>query len=405
MKFATADIPPCRGEFKSALEDFRVSEVPLYEFAGEGDHTLVLIEKAGISTFEAIRRTCRAVGFNERDVGYAGMKDAHGVTRQWLSFEHTDPEKFLTLSLPKVRVLEVTKHGNKLKRGHLAGNRFEVVLRGVNESDVPHAEAALQVLSRHGVPNWYDTQRFGRRGDNAVLGLALVRGRLDEYFELMLGGSDHERDPAVRAARQAFEDGELDGALKLWPSRDNFERKALHAIKDYGPTWKALKKLPQKVKQLQVSAVQSLLFNRVLERRFDDYDKVWEGDLAQKANGAYFAVEDEQAEQSRAESFEISPTGPVFGHKMRTPAGRAAVLEEGVLHEERLTREDFDIGQGLSQKGDRRPLRFPVGEVGTSFLDGALTLKFFLPKGCYATVLLREITKTDEDLAFSGDGK
>lgn len=395
MKFASAQIPPCRGVFKASPDDFRVSEVPLYEFSGSGDHTLVHIEKTGISTFEATRRICRAIDFPERDVGYAGLKDAVGVTRQWLSFEHVKPERFLALDLPKLTVLDVTHHGNKLKRGHLRGNAFEVTLRDVPAEDVPHAQATLDLLARRGVPNWYDEQRFGRRGDNAICGLAILRQDWPGYFNALLGDPATEQDAATRDARQAFIEHGPAAALELWPRHANTERGALKALIDNGATDKALRKLPQKLKLLQVSAVQSLLFNRVLEARFDDYDRVWHGDLCRKENGADFLAEDAALEQPRADQFEISPTGPIFGYKMQQPQGRMAELEAAVLAGEKLTPEMFDIGRGLSQKGDRRPLRFAVQEVDSRYESGALKLSFALPKGCYATVLLREITKQE----------
>lgn len=407
MKYASADVPACPGIIKSVNEDFRVFEVPLYDFSGSGDHTLVHVEKSGISTFEAIRRICRELKFNEKDVGFAGLKDARGITRQWLSFEHTNPESFLTLNIPKLRVLEVTKHGNKFKRGHLSANRFEVTLREFEESRVPDAQRVLDILAKRGVPNWYDTQRFGRRGENPQAGLAILRGDLEAYFTAMLGGHEKETDPAVHEARKAYDDGKPEQALELWPRRMNQERAALNAVIRDGATWKALKKVPQKLKLLQVSSVQSLLFNRVLEARFDEYDRVWEGDICRLPNGADFAVEDAAVEQPRAEALEISPTGPIYGHKARLASGRAGELEQRILKEAELTPEMWDIGRGLSQKGDRRPFRFGATEVATEFDSdqSALNLKFTLPKGCYATVLLKEITKpsNDQDLAFLGD--
>ena len=404
MKYASAHIPACPGVIKSINEDFRVFEVPLYDFSGSGDHTLVHIEKAGISTFEAIRRICRELKFNERDVGYAGLKDARGVTRQWLSFEHTNPESFLALNIPKLKVLEVTRHGNKLKRGHLAANRFEVVLREVEAANVPHAQATLQLLAERGVPNWYDTQRFGRRGENPYAGLAILRGDLEAYFKVLLGGAEHEPDAAVREARATFEEGKLEAALELWPRRANQERAALNAVLRDGPSWKALKKLPQKLKLLQVSSVQSLLFNRVLEARFDDYYRVWDGDICRLPNGADFLVEDAATEQPRAEALEISPTGPIYGHKLRMAQGREGELEKRIQHEAGLTAEMWDIGRGLSQKGDRRPFRFAASEVASQYDSAkrALKLAFTLPKGCYATVLLKEITKGE--VPDTGDG-
>ncbi|MBP9892204.1 MAG: tRNA pseudouridine(13) synthase TruD, partial [Planctomycetes bacterium] len=131
---------------------------------------------------------------------------------------------------------------------------------------------------------------------------------------------------------------------------------------------------------------------------------VWDGDLCEKENGAKFTVENAAIEQPRADALEISPTGPIFGTKMMEPKGRELELEQEVLTEAELTLESFDIGKGLSQKGDRRPYRFIARELTSSYADGALTLGFTLPKGCYATVLLKEITKgEDVDLTFGND--
>ncbi|MCC6573048.1 MAG: tRNA pseudouridine(13) synthase TruD [Planctomycetes bacterium] len=406
MKFITAEVPPCPGAMKSINEDFRVEEIPLYAFAGSGDHTLVQIEKSGISTFEAIKRLSGAVMYPERDVGLAGLKDARGITRQWLSFEHVAPEKFANLEVPKLRVLQTTRHANKLKRGHLKGNRFEVVLRGVAEADCQNAARTLDILKRRGVPNWYDSQRFGRRLDSARLGLALVKRDWKGYFDILLGEPDAKLEPRTAAARKAYEDGKFEDALKQWPGNANVERMALKAVMAEGAGERALRSVQHKLKLLHVSAAQSLLFNRCLERRLSRYDQVFKGDICQKQNGACFIVEDAAAEQPRVPTFEISPTGPIFGTKMLAPGGETAAMEAEVLAEAGLNGESFDIGHGLTQKGDRRPYRFPVGDLSMVFdrVDGTLTLRFALPKGCYATVLVREITKdADVDLTFGDE--
>ncbi|MCC6465240.1 MAG: tRNA pseudouridine(13) synthase TruD [Planctomycetes bacterium] len=406
MRFLSAAVPPCRGVFKSINDDFRVDEIPLYPFSGSGTHTLVRIEKSGISTFEALRRVARALDFPERDVGFAGMKDSRGITRQWLSLEHVAPERVQALDLPRVRVLEVTRHGNKLKRGHLAGNRFEVLLRDTPPEDVPHARATLELLARRGVPNWYDAQRFGRRQENARLGLALLKDDLAGYLRVLLGEAESERDPALQAARKAFDDGDTAQALALWPQRGNLERTVLKELVDRGPGPNTLKKLPQKVKLFQLSAAQSLLFNRALDRRFPAIDRILPGDVCQKENGACFVAEDAAAEQPRADAFEISPTGPIFGYKMLPAGSEAAAQEQAVLAEAGLTLEQFDVGRGLSQKGDRRDYRFRAMDVQCEHDAGqnVLSLRFTLPKGCYATVLLKEITKQDTgDLSFPED--
>ena len=395
MRFASENIPPCRGLVKSAPEDFLVDEIPAYDFSGSGDHTLVQVEKTGISTFEAQRRICREIRFSERNVGYAGLKDSRGITRQWFSFEHVEPARFEALQIPRLRITRVTRHGNKLKRGHLSGNRFEITLREVAAENVPHALAALAVLQKRGVPNWYDAQRFGRAGDNDVLGLALVRRDWPGFFEALLGGPDAPAHAPTRAARKAFADSRHAEALELWPLGDNLERGALKALLEYGPTDRAVKRLPQRMKQLYVSSLQSRLFNSCLEGRFAEFDRVWEGDLCEKENGSCFPVTDAAAEQPRADALEISPTGPVFGHKMQQPSGRESDLEQSVLAQAGLKSPDFEVGGGLSQKGDRRAYRFALRDVAAGYDSGARALKlaFTLPKGCYATVVLKEITK------------
>lgn len=395
MKYASAGVPPCRGLIKSVFEDFRVDEIPAYDFAGTGTHVLVQVEKTGISTFEALRRICHAIKFPERDAGYAGLKDARGITRQWFSFEHVDPAVFAGLDLPKLRVVATTRHGNKLKRGHLRGNRFEITLRDVAEADVPHARASLDILAKRGVPNWYDEQRFGMAGTNDALGLALLRSDWEGFFRTLLGNPEKELHAPTRAARQAYTDGKLDEALQLWPRNQNLERAALKALQEYGVGEKPVKRLPQKNKQFYLSALQSRLFNNCLERRFEEFDRVWQGDLCQKENGACFAVTDPAAEQPRADTLEISPTGPIFGFKMQQPAARTLELESAVLAEAGLTAESFDIGGGLGQRGDRRAYRFPLRDVACEYMDGSLKLGFTLPKGCYATIVLKEITKQD----------
>ncbi len=406
MKYASHGIAGCKGTIKSLLEDFVVDEIPAYPFSGSGTHVLVQVEKTGISTFEALRRICREMGFSERDAGYAGLKDARGITRQWFSLEHVDADKLMALQIPKLRMLAVTRHGNKLKRGHLAGNRFEITLRDIDPQHVPLAAATLEVLRKRGVPNWYDSQRFGQRGDNDALGLCLVRQDWPGFFDLLLGKPELESHLPTQQARKAFADGNLEEAVKLWPHNQNLERGALKALQEYGPTERALKRLPQKNKQFYLSALQSRLFNQCLERRFDTFDQVRTGDLAQKENGACFLVEDAALEQPRAASLEISATGPVFGFKMQQPAGKVLEFEQQVLADCGLTPESFDMGGGLGQKGDRRAYRFPLRDVQTTHDAEQRTLKlsFSLPKGCYATIVLKEITKQDQSvLPTEGD--
>ena len=135
--YLTADIPGCGGTIKESPEDFRVEEIPSYLPCGSGEHCYLTIEKNGITTLEAIRRIAQNLKIQERDIGYAGMKDAVGITRQTISIQWITPEKALALDLDGVKVVSAERHSNKLKLGHLKGNRFRIVIRGV--SAMPHS--------------------------------------------------------------------------------------------------------------------------------------------------------------------------------------------------------------------------------------------------------------------------
>ncbi len=130
--YLTADIPGTGGVIKESPDDFIVSEIPAYEPCGSGEHLYLTFEKRGITTLEAIRRIAGKLKVPERDVGYAGMKDAVGVTRQTISLQGTKPEEALALQLDGITPCSAIRHTNKLKPGHLKGNRFQITIRGVS---------------------------------------------------------------------------------------------------------------------------------------------------------------------------------------------------------------------------------------------------------------------------------
>jgi tRNA pseudouridine13 synthase len=286
------------------------------------------------------------------------------------------------------------RHRNKLKIGHLRGNRFTIRIRGVDESALPLCRAILDVLERRGVPNGYGPQRFGQRGDSGLLGKDIVQHEVDGFVQRFLGGPHPNESEQVQAARARFDAGDWPAALELFPGAMADERRALEAlIQSGGSARRAYASLPKRLKVFFVSAYQSELFNRVLNARLQTLDRVFVGDLAMKHPGrSVFYVEDAAQEQARAAHFEISPTGPIFGYKMIQPLGQQGQLEAGVLAAEGLALEDFRVGAGIKARGQRRALRFPVHEPELWYEEGIM-LRFWLPRGCYATTLLGEIMK------------
>jgi len=341
---------------KTQPEDFIVEELPQYTPSGAGTHTWFWIEKRGLNTHDAARKLAKVLGKKDRDAGVAGLKDAQAVTRQWLTFEHVQDEALARLDLgPQLRVLEISKHGNKLRMGHLRGNRFAIRLRPgtqgatIAPEQLEAARGALEELQRAGVPNYYGEQRFGRAAGNAALGRLLAQGNEAEFLRV----AQAQGTPPPRARDRKF-------------------------------------------RNLMVNAFQSELFNQVLARRMPAIGTLQAGDLALlHRNGAVFKVEDEAAaarEQPRADAFEVSPSGPLYGPKTPLAEGAPGHIEREVLAASGVTLEDFGRPEAERQPGARRPLRIPLLEAPEVSTDAeGLVLKFALPAGSYATIVLREL--------------
>jgi tRNA pseudouridine13 synthase len=330
------------------------------------------------------------------NIGYAGLKDARAVTQQTISIDGVEPEQVEGLDLPGITILWVSRHRNKLKTGHLAGNRFKIRVRNVEKETLPVAAAVLDILRHRGVPNYFGEQRFGMRGNTHRLGLALLRGDAEAFACEYLGRPQDGEHPDVQAARAAVDAGDYEAALDRWPPSLSEERRALAAIvRRGGDIQQALHVLDKKLRRLFVSAYQSYLFNRLLAQRIQRLDQLVKGDVAFiHASGAAFIVDDPALEQPRADRFEISPSGPLFGPKTLLAEGTPGQQERELLSGTGLALEEFRV-PGIKLKGARRPLRIPLSDVEITWDEG-LMLGFRLPPGGYATEVLREVMKQED---------
>lgn len=402
LPYMTADLPGIGGVIRSRYADFVVEELPLYPASGEGTHLYMYIQKKGISTVEAISRIAKALGRKRIDIGFAGMKDAKAIARQWLSIEHVDTQTLLGLRIPQVEILEVTRHTNKIRLGHLKANRFRIKIRQFGlpvPEAIRRAEQILDVLVRRGVPNFFGPQRFGNRSDGHLLGKALIANDKDQFLDGFLGRPIDQENPVIQKARKAYDDGDYQLAYKTWPSCYVQQRRALKALITTGDRDKACRAIDLHTKKLLVSAYQSAIYNKVLVARMPAIDQVLAGDMAYKHdNGTCFRVEDPTAEQPRCQAWQISPTGPIYGPRMTELIGPAGQIENPILDEAKALTGGPQRMNRILAKGERRPLRFrPEGLTVSSDCDDLgpfIELAFELPSGSYATVLLREVTKS-----------
>jgi len=409
LPYLTPSFPGIGGTIKNRPEDFFVQEIPLYEPSGEGEHVYCEIEKCGVTTIDAINRLARSLRVSTRDIGYAGMKDAQAVTRQVVSIPGITEEQAMSATPEGVKVLWAARHGNKLRLGHLSGNRFAIRIRDVRPTDVVKLDPVLAEIQRHGMPNYFGEQRFGRRNDNDKLGAAYLRGDDAEVLRLLVGAPDPALDdPESIAARTLYEQGDLQGALNRLPRRLHLEARVLHRYIRTSDAATAVGAADERIRKLWISALQSRMFNDVVARRIDALDKLMDGDLAWKHdNGAVFAVESAAAEQPRCDRFEISPTGPMLGYRMTAPSADAMAIEQAALSSAGLTAEEFRRAGDLRVKGARRPLRVRPEEcrleAGMDEHGAYITVAFTLPAGSFATVLIRELMKTTSSHATAAD--
>lgn len=395
LPFLTADLPGIGGQIKQRLEDFRVEELPLPREAG-GKYLHVRLTKAGISTPVALARLGRFLALPPGAIGHAGMKDAVAITSQSISLDDVDRRRLAAFHDSQIH-LEVLGPGPRLRPGDLAGNRFDIRIRGVAPGAAGLAEAVLAVIRRRGLPAYFGPQRFGSRQDNIELGLALLGGDLQEFVQIYLGHARPGDAPEEKAARDAFDAGFMERAMQLWPRRCQQQRRVLMAYRQAnrrpGPAISAVDKT---ARRLYVSSVQSRIFNQVLARRIDTLDRFLPGDIGLDEQGGLFPVDLPQEHQAAAEAFGESPTGPMVGHLAELAGGQAGIIEREVLEPYALDLEAF---RRFGAKGTRRPLRFGLTDLRAS--EGAdafgrfLEVHFDAPPGCYATILLSEITKAD----------
>jgi tRNA pseudouridine13 synthase len=345
LPYITSDLPGIGGQLRLTPDHFVVEELPLYEALGEGQHLYVNLTKVGLTTKDVQAQLERLFGLKRGDVSFAGMKDKQARTTQTFSvnvgFQRAEFAESAAARIREqlpVEVHWVRFHRNKLRPGHLLGNRFTVT---VTEPACDQAEALRRTeviwerLAAHGLPNYFGPQRFGSGGNNVRQGLAILQGQ--------------------------------PGHHSPW------------------------------LRRFLVAAYQSFLCNRYLARRVELglFERMLTGDVAKKhATGGMFQVEDAAAETPRLAAQEISFTAPMYGPKMWAATGEAGDLEAAVLAESPV---GMDALAAARVEGTRRLGRLLAGEVQIvpTDADNALKLSFTLPKGAFATTLLREFMKVD----------
>lgn len=320
--------PEARGTIKAAVEDFQVSEIAGFELDGEGEHVFLFIEKRGLNTLELVNMVARQLSVAPAKIGYAGLKDRHAITRQWLSVWHPAPLESQRLVSDKFQVIKSGRHHCKLKRGSHRANHFQLSLTQLQQTD--DLEDSIERARRYGVPNYFGLQRFGRQGKN-----------LERAAELFSGGlkvDRHQRSLYLSSARSFL--------------------------------------------------FNQVLSDRVAQA---NWDKALAGEVMMLAGSRSFfqstLVDD--GLQKRLAEFDIHPSAPLWGKGGLKTSAESEALENRVLNEYPALKAGLEK-YGLRQQ--RRATRLiPEGLEYEWLAADALKLTFSLIRGSFATVVLREL--------------
>ena len=394
MNWSTGDLAGIGGSYKLCPEDFFVEELPLYPCSGQGEHLYLQIEKRGLSTPEMLRQIAACLNLSAREIGYAGLKDTQAITRQWISVPASAEKHLARLEQLQCLVLSSNRHDNKLRLGHLAGNRFRLRIRKPDPQAKHNADLILQQLERQGVPNRFGEQRYGLLGNSHLLGHLLLHGNYAEFCREFIGDPQRIENSKWQLAAQLFRDGDLSSAARLLPAGMSNEKNLLEMLAKGRPYKAAVLALPTPMLRLYLSALQSWLFDQLLLQRMPNLGDLQTCDLAIKhANGACFLVNEPENEQPRADQFEISPTAPLFGSKIKLAEQGPGNNERTLLKQFGLRPENWKLSGGLTMTGERRALRVPISAIATTEIGKDLQLEFCLPRGSYATSVLNELIK------------
>lgn len=331
-------------DIKTRNEDFIVDEVLPFELSGEGEHAWLHIRKNGCNTDWVAKQLAKLAGTRLRNVGYAGLKDRHGITSQWFSVHLPglpDPD-WSPLEADEIEILGCRRHSKKLRRGALKLNRFQIRLRNILNTDKNVVRTAeentallierCKVIAAQGVPNYFGPQRFGHHMAN------------------------------------------LAAAAKMFTQPQS--------------------RIPRHLKSLYLSAARSWIFNQLLSKRVQQttWNRRVVGDVFM-LEGKTACFWDDAADDldTRIAQGNIHPTAVLWGEGELTTRGDVLDEEMRVVNENPVFRDglcDFAVRQM------RRALRVIPKDMSWRFHEDegdSMELIFTLPAGSYATVVLREL--------------
>jgi len=346
--------------FTKNSKDFVVTEIPLYEFCGEGEHLILKVRKKDLTTWGMLEIFSKLTSVKVRDFGYAGLKDKDGMTVQNISMPKRMEHTLENFTHPNIKILEKTYHKNKLKTGHLKGNRFFIRLKKVNPTDAHKLKQVLKTLKKDGFANYFGYQRFGINGDNYERGRGILEGKIKERNKKM-------RNFFISAYQSHLFNLWLSKRVEISKLFNSFDEKELFTLFNFP------KEIIKKIK------AQKSFFKMLPGETLHHYPF-----------GKVFICEDLDVEAKRFFEKDITIAGLLPGHKTSISTGLAGNFEKDFIKE----CENFIE----KMNGTRRLAWIWADEIEHQYKEDEawFEFSFSLPKGSYATVFLEELTHIKE---------
>ncbi|MHA1331749.1 MAG: tRNA pseudouridine(13) synthase TruD [Candidatus Hodarchaeales archaeon] len=336
-----------------------------------GMYVHCVLRKRGLDTFSAIKRISHDLGISEDDIGYAGLKDANAETYQRISIWNVDVSRIKGFSIPGLELLNPIRQKFSIKLGDLSGNLFKIKFRDISyiPTDSEWKEF-IDYIQSHGILNYYDRQRFGStRPILHLIGKMILlgdyQGAIDEYI-----GSKSQFEPkAIINLREMYRNTDPKELRKRFPNSYQIEKSLLLGLERGYSSKKTLLSLPRPFLRLSISSYQSYIFNKTISH-------VHNHELSSKE--ALFA--------------------PLPGYNSKLKEINPLIWEKmlSLLSEDGISLEDFGKTETyLRSKGSKRKTYFSVKDFHFKINRSKreLSTVFSLPKGCYGTIVCREISK------------
>ncbi|MCR8679686.1 MULTISPECIES: tRNA pseudouridine(13) synthase TruD [Campylobacter] len=351
---------PINAYFSKNSSDFVVREIPLYEYSGSGEHLIVQIQKKGLSTFELLSILSSATGVRIRDFGYAGLKDKEGMTTQFISLPAKFESAIANFSYDNIKILNTTRHNNKLRIGHLKGNHFFIRLKKVLPSEAQKLKNAINLIDSRGFANYFGYQRFGKFANNYQNAKELLTAMANGDKKNLKKYNPKLRDFLISAYQGELFNRYLSKRVEISRFCDSFSIKELAEIYKFDmDTIKDLKSQKQFFKLIRGEVMGHYPF------------------------GKLFLCEDLSCEVEKFIQRDRTSCGLLLGSKAYEASGVAMQIERDIIGTEFIK---FMNGSRRFNWVWADEMRYSYNEEEAQF-----SLSFTLQKGSYATTLLREI--------------